>query len=200
MYRQWVTSERTSSYNFIPIVLKLCTCFLHGLKIRMWFGYNPWINFLSLFPFCELCHFLTSDSMKVYRQWVPCERNSSYNFILIFFKLCTCFLHGLEMCMWFGYNPWINFCHIFHFVNFVIFWPQILWKCIDSGYLVSTITYTISVLSSCSFAHLFSMVWRCACGLDLILQLIFVTLPLCWLAAKATSLWVDLVISSYFWK
>ena len=113
--------------------------------------------------------------MKVYRQWVPCERNSSYNFILIFLKLCTCFLHGLEMCMWFGYNPWINFCHFFHFVNFVIFWPQIVWKCTDSGYLVSAASYTISYLSSCNFAHLLSMVWRCACGLDLILQLIFVT-------------------------
>ena len=134
---------------------------------------------LSLFPLCELCHFLTSDSMKVYRQWVPCEDNSSYNFILIFLKLCTCFFHGLEMYMWFGENPWIKFCYFFHFVNFVIFWPQILWKCIDSGYLVSTTPYTISILSSCNFAHLFSTVWRCACGLDLILQLDFVTFPLC---------------------
>ena len=131
-----------------------------------------------------LCHFLTSDSLNVYRQWVPCERNSSYNyssynFIPIFLKLCTCFLHGLEMCIWFGYNPWINFCDFFHFVNFVIFWPQIVWKCIDSGYLVNATPYTISYLSLCNFAHLFSMVWRCACGLDLILQLIFVTFPLC---------------------
>ena len=54
-----------------------------------------------------------------------------------------------------GYNPWINFCHFFHFVNFVIFWPQILWKCIDSGYLVSATLYTISCLFLCNFAHLF---------------------------------------------
>ena len=93
--------------------------------------------------------------MKVYRQWVPCERNSSYNFIPIFLKLCTCFRHGLEMCMWFGYNRWINFCHFFHFVNFVIFWPQILWKCIDSGYHVSATPYTTSCLSLFNFAHLF---------------------------------------------
>ena len=110
---------------------------------------------MSLFPLCELCHFLTSDSMKVYRQCVPCERNSSYNFIPIFLKLCTCFRHGLEICMWFRYNPWINFCHFFHFVNFVIFWPQILWKCIDSGYHVSTTPYTTSCLSLFNFAHLF---------------------------------------------
>ena len=42
---------------------------------------------------------------KPCRQWVPSERNSSYNFIPNFLKLCTCFLHGLEICMWFGYNP-----------------------------------------------------------------------------------------------
>ena len=117
--------------------------------------------------------------MKVFWQWVPCERNSSYNFIPIFLILCTCFPHGLEMCMWFGYNPWINFCHFFHFVNFVIFWPQILWKCIDSGYLVSATPYTNSCLSLCNFAHLFFHGLKSACGLDLILQLIFVTFPLC---------------------
>ena len=93
--------------------------------------------------------------MKVYRQWVPCEHNSSYNFIPIFLKLCTCFRHGLEMCMWFGYNPWTNFCHFFHFVNFVIFCPQILWKCIDSGYHVRATPYTTSCLSLLNFAHLF---------------------------------------------
>ena len=70
-------------------------------------------------------------------------------------KLCTYFCHGLEMCMWFGYNPWINFYHFFRFVNFVIFWPQILRKCIDSGYLVSATPYTVSCLSLCNFAHFF---------------------------------------------
>ena len=70
-------------------------------------------------------------------------------------KFCTCFCHGIEICIWFGYNPWINFCHFFHFVNFVIFWPQILWKCINSGYLVSTTPYIMSCLPLCNFAHLF---------------------------------------------
>ena len=40
-------------------------------------------------------------------------------------------------------------------MNFVIFWPQILWKCIDSGYLVGATPYTTSCLSLCNFAHLF---------------------------------------------
>ena len=42
--------------------------------------------------------------------------------------------------------PLCELCH---------FWPQILWKCIDSGYLVSATPYTISCLSLCNFAHLF---------------------------------------------
>ena len=46
--------------------------------------------------------------MKVNGQWVPCVRNS-YSFILILLKLYRCFDHALKMCMWFGYNPHINF-------------------------------------------------------------------------------------------
>ena len=215
MYRQWVPCECNSSYNFTPNFFKLCTCFLHSLKMCMWFGYNPCINFYHFFQLCGRSHFST----PMYRQWVPCEYNSSYNFTPIFFKLCKCFLHSLKMCMWFGYNscintcyffhvvnfvifwhqilwkcidslvpcernssysfrsifftlctcflhslkmcmsfgykPWIIFCHFFYFVNFVIFWPQIVWKCIDSGCLVSATPYTISYLSLCNFAHLF---------------------------------------------
>ena len=111
----------------------------------------------------------------MYRQWVLCERNSSYNFIPIFLKLCTCFLHGLKTCMWFGYNPCITFCYFFHFADFVIFWPQILWKCCDSGYLVSATPHTILYQSFWNFVYVFAMVWRFAYGLDIILELIFVT-------------------------
>ena len=152
--RQWIPCERNSSNNFIPIFSKLCTCFCHGLEMCMWFGYNPCINFCHFFHFANFVISWPQILWKC-RQWIPCERNSSNNFIPIFSKLCTCFCHGLEMCMWFGYNPWINFCHFFHFVNFVIFWPQILWKCIDSGYHVSATPYTTSCLSSFNFAHLF---------------------------------------------
>ena len=125
--------------------------------------------------------------MKMLWQWVPCEHNSSYNFILIFLNFCTCFRHGLEMCIWFGYNPWIIFCHFFHFVNFVIFWPQILWKSRDSGYLVSAAPHTILYRSLWNFAHVFAMVWRCAHGLDIILELIFVTFSTLWTLSFLTS-------------
>ena len=88
-----------------------------------------------------------------------------------FWPFWMCFRHGMRMCMWFGYNCEIIFCHFFHFVNLVLFLPQ----CIDSGYLVSATPHTILYRSFWIFAHVFSMVWRCACALDIILALIFVT-------------------------
>ena len=108
-------------------------------------------------------------SVRQHLPSVSCERNSSYSFVPIFLKLYTCFCHCMRMCMWFGYNCEITFCHFFHFVNLVIFRPQ----CIDSGYLVSATPYTILYRSFWNFAHVFFM----ACGLDLdiILALFFVT-------------------------
>ena len=29
----------------------------------------------------------------------------------LYIQLCTSFFHGLKMCMWFGFNPAVNFCH-----------------------------------------------------------------------------------------
>ena len=47
------------------------------------------------------------------------------------------------MCMSFGYNPQINFCHFFHSLNLVIFWAQLLLKLMDIRYLVSATPPTI---------------------------------------------------------
>ena len=153
-----------SFWNFADVFFMVWGC-AYGLAIIVK------IIFLSLFPLCEHSHFFTS----MYRQWVLFERSSSYKFIL-----CTCFLHGLKMRMWFGHNPCLNFCHFFHFVNFVSFWLQILWKFIHSGYLVSETLHTVLYQSFWNFAHVFPMVWRCACGLDIILELIFVTFSTFW--------------------
>ena len=70
--------------------------FIHVFSMEMYvcFGYNPWINFSHVFHFVNFV-----ISMKVYRQWVPCECNFSYNFIPIYMQLCTSFIHGLMMCM-----------------------------------------------------------------------------------------------------
>ena len=99
------------------------------------------------------------------------------------------------------YQSFLNFAHVFSMVwrcacgldiilalifvtfstaNFVIFLPKILWKCCDSGYFVSATPYTTLYRSFWNFAHVFAMVWRCAYGLDIILELIFVTFSTLW--------------------
>ena len=46
---QGIPCGRDSSYSFLPILLKLHWCFGHGLKICMWFGYNPQNIFVTFF-------------------------------------------------------------------------------------------------------------------------------------------------------
>ena len=72
--------------SFIPILLKLYRCCVHALKICMWFGYNPQINFCHFFRNLNLAIFSDIFTMKVNGQWVPCVRNSSYSFMLIHLK------------------------------------------------------------------------------------------------------------------
>ena len=121
MYRQCVPCHCNFSYNFKPVFFKFFECFLPGLQKCTWVGYDFIFIFVTFstvtvifltsdcFPHCELSHFLPS----IYRQWVPHEHNSSYNFIPIFLKLWTCFLHSLKICICFSYNP----C-LFLFVTF----------------------------------------------------------------------------------
>ena len=127
-----------------------------------------WVTYACKFPSVRS---YVRSSIRQHLPWAPCERSSSYSFVQGFFKLCMCFRHGMRICMWFGYNCEIIFYHFFHFVNLEFYLPQ----CIDSGYLVSATPHTVLYRSFLNFAHVFSMVWRCACGLDVILALIFVT-------------------------
>ena len=43
--------------SFVPIVLKLCMCFPHGMRMCMWIGHNCWINFCYLFDIVNLVIF-----------------------------------------------------------------------------------------------------------------------------------------------
>ena len=112
---------------------------------------------------------------------------------------CAC---GLDMIFA------LIFVTFFHFANFVIFWPQILWKCCDSGYLVSATPHTILYRSFWNFVHVFAMVWRYACGLEIILELIFVTFSTLWTLSFSDlrfyesletvgTLWAQLLIQFY---
>ena len=67
MYRQWVPCNCNSSYYFIPVFLKLRTCFLQGLQMCMCFDIIFELISVTFFLLCELFHFMTSDFMKVYR-------------------------------------------------------------------------------------------------------------------------------------
>ena len=53
----WVSCERNFSNSFAPIVLKLCMCFLHGMRMCMWIGHNCWINFCHFFDIVNLVIF-----------------------------------------------------------------------------------------------------------------------------------------------
>ena len=85
-----------------------------------------------------------------------------------------------------------------------LFRPQ----CIDSGYLVSATAHTILYQSFLNFAHVFSMVWKCACGLGIILALIFLTFSTLWTLSfsdlrfdenvvAVSTLWAQLLIQFY---
>ena len=56
--------------------------------------------------------------------------------MLILLKLHRYIGHGLNICMWFGYNPQIRFCHFFRNLNLVFFQVLILSTYVDSLYLV----------------------------------------------------------------
>ena len=53
----WVSCARNSSYSFAPIVLKLCMCFPHGMRMCMWIGHNCWISFCHFFDIVNLVIF-----------------------------------------------------------------------------------------------------------------------------------------------
>ena len=52
--------------------------------------------------------------------------------MLVLLKLHRCFVHGLKMCMWFGYNPQIRFCHFLRNLNLVFFQALLLSTYVDS--------------------------------------------------------------------
>ena len=89
------------------------------------------------------------------------------------------------------------FVTFFHFANFVIFWPQILWKSRDIGYLVSATPHTVLYRSLWNFAHVFALVWRCARGLDIILELIFITFSTLWTLSFSDLRFYESVYSGY---
>ena len=68
---------RNFSSNLIPILLKLCRHCEHALKICMWLGYTPQINF---------CHFLSNLNLVIFRTFSHPESELPVGGI-VFYKL-----------------------------------------------------------------------------------------------------------------
>ena len=66
-----------------------------------------------------------------------------------------CAGHGLEICMWFGYNPQIIFCHFFRKLNLAIFPALYLAKWMDRVYLVGATPPTVLYLFIGNFTGVF---------------------------------------------
>ena len=160
---QGIPCGHNSSYSFILILSKLHWCFSYGLKICMWFWYNPQNILCCFFLQVELSHFFGIIYNKVNGQGIPCGRNSSYNFISIILKLHWCFGHGLKICMWFWYNPQI-FCSFFRKLNLVFFGALYITKWMDRGYLVGATPPTVLYRFFRNFTGVLVMVCRYACG------------------------------------
>ena len=118
---QGIPCGRNSSCSFIPILMKLQRCFGHGMKICMWFGYNPQI-ILSLFCKLNLVIFQALYITKwIDRGHLVGGHNTLYSYIPILLKLHWCFGHGLKICMWLRYTPQIIFCYFSCKLNLAIF-------------------------------------------------------------------------------
>ena len=101
---QWVPCVHNSSYSLIQILLKLNRHCDHGLKICMWLGYTPQIYF---------CHFFRNLNLVIFRTFShPSWGHSvllTHFLVPILLRLNRCLDDASKVCMWFGYNPQVNF-------------------------------------------------------------------------------------------
>ena len=106
-------------------ILKLCRCFLHGMKMCMCGCHDIilWLFFSHFCCFVNSLFFLHEMLSKCIDSGEHCGCNFPYSFLLIILKLCRCFLHAMKMCMWFWYNTCtlIISSYFFCFVNLVSF-------------------------------------------------------------------------------
>ena len=158
----------------MPILSKLYRCFSHGLKICMWFGYYPEIIF---------CHFFRNLNLVIFRRFY-------YQSEKIVGTLCAqlllqFYIDSFEtsqvFCTWSEdmHVVWIYssdyFLTLFRQLNLAIFLTFLLSKWMDSGYLVCASPPTVLYWFFWNFTGVLDMVWRYACGLDIILKLFFIT-------------------------
>ena len=104
---------------YIPLIkIESCKCLLESMG-TIFFDSSWWFSYSICCspPFRSEGHSFRLSVIPSFcptvPQYEPCGRNSSYSFILILLKLYSSLDHALKICMRFGYNPQINFSHIF---------------------------------------------------------------------------------------
>ena len=105
----WVPCGRNSLTVFHWLFWNFSDVFCMEWRCACGLDIFHWLFSSHFFCFVNLSLFSVWNAIKVYRQWVPCGRNSSYSFPPIVLKLCRCFQHEMKMCMWFWYNTLIIF-------------------------------------------------------------------------------------------
>ena len=64
VYKLWVPCGCNFSYSFPSIVLKLCRCFQHGMKMCMWLGILLWVFFSHSFCFVNFVFFFLHQMLS----------------------------------------------------------------------------------------------------------------------------------------
>ena len=86
----------------------------------IWFGYNP-------YNFCHFFHFVNFVIFWPQILWKCIDSGylvSATPYTISCLSLCNfahLFFHGLKMCMWFGFNIAVNFCHFSNLLSLSFF-------------------------------------------------------------------------------
>ena len=98
--------ERNSSYSFVLIVLKLCMCFLHGMRMCMWIAHNCWISFCHFLDIVNLVIFHPEYIDSGYLLWAQLLLHF-WNFVYVFFMVwgCACGLHIIVASIFVSFHP-----------------------------------------------------------------------------------------------
>ena len=129
-FNEWVLCE--PNFFYLDLFESMHVFFLMAFKCARGLGITVKLSFI-FFVTCDLIYYW---HLK-HNACVVCESDSSYDFILIFFKLCKCFVHGLNMYIWFRHYR--QFSSFFQLVNLVVY-------CIShaiSGYFGSTTSHIV---------------------------------------------------------
>ena len=100
----------------------LCRSFWNfsGVLVMVWrcaFGLDIVLRLLLFFFFG---HFFRILNLVIFQAWILRKYIDSRYLVCATppTVLCRSFCHGQKMCMWFGYNPQINFYDFFRILNF----------------------------------------------------------------------------------